>query len=54
MKILYCIECGRELQEYISETLQYCNICESHKRNEFSVYGKRDGICVNQEEVVNA
>ncbi|MBP1935048.1 hypothetical protein [Ammoniphilus resinae] len=29
MKSQFCIECGRELNEYISETLHICTICES-------------------------
>ncbi|WP_164985292.1 hypothetical protein [Ammoniphilus sp. CFH 90114] len=31
MKSQYCIDCGRELNEYISETLHVCNICETRK-----------------------
>lgn len=31
MKSQYCIDCGREINEYMSETLHVCNICETQK-----------------------
>jgi hypothetical protein len=40
MKSLYCIDCGRDLKEYISETLHYCNICETRLSKTSFVYDK--------------
>jgi phospholipid N-methyltransferase len=40
MKSVYCIECGRELAEYLSETLHHCNICESIKLDDDQLFGK--------------
>ncbi|MEW9671364.1 hypothetical protein [Ammoniphilus sp. 3BR4] len=37
MKSQYCIECGRELKEYLSETLHVCNICETRKSHSIMV-----------------
>lgn len=36
----FCIDCGRELQEYMSETLHVCNICETQK-NQYIVFEKK-------------
>ncbi|HJV44996.1 MAG TPA: hypothetical protein VJ824_04630 [Bacillota bacterium] len=40
MKSLYCIDCGRELSEYLSETLHYCNICETRLSKRSFLYDK--------------
>lgn len=31
MNSTYCIDCGRELKEYPSQTLHCCTLCETKK-----------------------
>ncbi len=36
----FCIECGRELHEYISQTLHVCNLCETEQNELFRMEKK--------------